>query len=172
MSTGLTIAGLAFVFLLGAAHGLQAQDACQPVLEALKKMNDTPRHSYFTMAFKGRPPVDSEAIFDGSASYSKTGEKWSRLPLTPEQARKQVDESQKRTKHSCSYLRDEVINGEPVAVYRFNTELPNAHSEGLVWISKHSGLPLQQETNSTSGAAPNSMRARHEYANVKAPPTS
>ena len=47
---------------------------------------------------------------------------------------------------------------------------PILHSEGLVWISKSSGLPLQQETNTTSGAAPNHMRARHEYTNVKAPP--
>jgi len=163
---------LAFVLLLGASYGLHAQDACQVVLDSMNKMNATPRHSYFTMTFTGRPPVESEAIFDGSNSYMKTGQKWSRLPLTPEQLQKQTEESQKRTRHTCSFVRDETINDEPVALYSFNTESATSHSEGRVWISKRSGLPLQQETNITSSAAPSFMRARHEYANVKAPPIS
>ena len=47
--------------------------------------------------------------------------------------------------HSCSYLRDEAVNGEPAAVYREQFKSDVGSTDATIWISKASGRVLREE---------------------------
>jgi hypothetical protein len=47
--------------------------------------------------------------------------------------------------HTCSYLRDESINGQPAAVYREQYRSKAGSTDATLWISKTSGLLLREE---------------------------
>jgi hypothetical protein len=54
---------------------------------------------------------------------------------------------------TCSYVRDEPVNGEAASVYRqdANKDDFGAARSTLIWISKTSGLPLRQEQDADFG---------------------
>jgi hypothetical protein len=54
---------------------------------------------------------------------------------------------------TCSYVRDEPVNGEAANVYRqdANKDDFGAARSTLIWISKTSGLPLRQEQDANFG---------------------
>lgn len=47
--------------------------------------------------------------------------------------------------HTCSYLRDEVVDGEPAAVYREQYKASIGSTDATIWISKSSGRLLREE---------------------------
>lgn len=47
--------------------------------------------------------------------------------------------------HTCSYLRDEAIDGEPAAVYREQYKASAGSTDATIWISKISGRLLREE---------------------------
>jgi hypothetical protein len=54
---------------------------------------------------------------------------------------------------TCSYVRDEPVNGEAASVYRQDANKDDAGGarSTLIWISKTSGLPLRQEQDADFG---------------------
>jgi hypothetical protein len=54
---------------------------------------------------------------------------------------------------TCSYVRDEPVNGEAASVYRQDAKKDDfgAARSTLIWISKASGLPLRQEQDADFG---------------------
>jgi hypothetical protein len=54
---------------------------------------------------------------------------------------------------TCSYVREEPVNGEAASVYRQDVNKDGAGSarSTLIWISKTSGLPLRQEQDADFG---------------------
>lgn len=47
--------------------------------------------------------------------------------------------------HTCSYLRDESVDGQPAAVYREQYQSKTGSTDAQIWISKTSGLLLREE---------------------------
>ena len=47
--------------------------------------------------------------------------------------------------HSCSYLRDEFVDGQAAAVYREKYQSKAGSTDATIWISKTSGLMLREE---------------------------
>jgi hypothetical protein len=47
--------------------------------------------------------------------------------------------------HTCSYLRDEVVDGQAAAVYRERYQSKTGSTDAQIWISKTSGLLLREE---------------------------
>lgn len=47
--------------------------------------------------------------------------------------------------HSCSYLRDETVDGQTAAVYREQYRSQVGSTDALIWISKTSGQALREE---------------------------
>lgn len=47
--------------------------------------------------------------------------------------------------HSCSYLRDETVDGQPAAVYREQYKGDTGSTTATIWISKSSGRLLREE---------------------------
>lgn len=52
---------------------------------------------------------------------------------------------------TCSYVRDEAVNGEAAAVYRQLHKDGGQTFDTLIWISKGSALPLRQEQDADFG---------------------
>jgi hypothetical protein len=47
--------------------------------------------------------------------------------------------------HTCSYVRDEVVNGQAAEVYREQYKAKIGSTDSLIWISKSTGKMLRQE---------------------------
>ncbi len=47
--------------------------------------------------------------------------------------------------HTCSYLRDEVVDGQAAEVYREQYQSKTGSTDAQIWISKTSGLLLREE---------------------------
>jgi hypothetical protein len=170
-----TVVAFTFGLPLIGATPLAAQGNCQPVSDALSKVITTPTHIYTTMNAPpniGGKARTYETIYVGGSVYTKVASSWSRGP-TAQQVLKQEQENQQNSKQTCHYLRDESVNGERAAVYSTQAEGSDQKSDGQVWISKTSGLPLRQELNldldpgGKSGKSHRSMR--YEYKNVQPP---
>ncbi len=47
--------------------------------------------------------------------------------------------------HTCSYLRDETVDGQAASVYREQYQSKTGSTDAQIWISKSSGLVLREE---------------------------
>ena len=47
--------------------------------------------------------------------------------------------------HTCAHLRDEMVNGQPTAVYREQYKGDTGSTTATIWISKSSGRLLREE---------------------------
>ena len=47
--------------------------------------------------------------------------------------------------HTCSWLRDETVAGQPAAVYHEQYKGPTGQTDATIWISKASGRLLREE---------------------------
>ena len=47
--------------------------------------------------------------------------------------------------HTCSYLRDEIVDGQAAAVYREQYRAKSGSTDAQIWISRASGLLLREE---------------------------
>ena len=47
--------------------------------------------------------------------------------------------------HTCAYLRDEAVDGQPAAVYREQYKGDTGSTNATIWISKSSGRLLREE---------------------------
>lgn len=146
-------------------------DACQTVFEAMTKVVTVPHHIYTTMSGSLQPggkTNTTEQIYAGGVIYVMMQGKWTRGTMTPDQMLKREEANRKTSKATCSYLRDESVNGEAAAVYSSHEEPQGTKVDSQTFISKSKGLPLRTEIDMDMGDTGH-MSSRYEYANVKAP---
>ena len=161
------------LLVLGQAITARAADACQPVYNALTKIITTPNHSYSVQTaplVNGQQRTVEEIDFQGKIYMLAKG-KWMLIPVTSNDRLQQELENEKEGKSTCQFVRNESVNGEAAAVYSIRRETDTAKEDGLIWISKASGLALRQELDVESVGIPGKMHliGRHEYSNVKPP---
>lgn len=161
------------LFVMGQAATAHAADACQPVYDAITKIVTTPSHSYSTQT---APLVNGqqrtvEVIYVQGKTYMLARGKWMLSPVTPDEVLKQELENEKQGKSTCQFVRNESVNGKAAAVYSMRRETDTANENGLIWISKTSGLALRKEVDVDYGGKLGKMHliARYEYDNVKPP---
>ena len=161
--------------LLVAAQAVMARaaDACQPVYSALAKIVTTPSHSYSTQT---DPLVNGqqrtvEVIYAQGKTYMLRKGKWMLSPVTPNDVLQQELENQKQGQSTCQFVRNESVNGEAAAVYSMRRKTEVVNEDGLIWISKTSGLALRKEVDVEDSGSPGKMHlsAHYEYNNVKPP---
>ncbi len=160
------IVGFTLTLLLTGATALAAQDDCQPSLDAMSKVFDTPSHSYVTTNMGGKIQT-GEVINAAGRSYTKAGDKWAPSLISLKEIQEQKKKNMKNNMMTCRYLKDESVNGENAAVYSVHEESPRkVKTDSQVWISKSKGLLLRSEID--LGPAMH-VSTRVEYGNVKAP---
>jgi hypothetical protein len=150
-----------------------AADSCQPVYNAITKIVTTPSHSYSTQT---APLVNGqqrkvETIYVQGKTYMLARGKWMVSPATPNDVLQQELENEKQGKSTCQFVRNESVSGEAAAVYSMRRETDIGNEDGLIWISKSSGLALKKEADMDYGGKLGKMHliARYEYSNVKPP---
>ena len=161
------------LLVMGQPVTARAADACQPIYTAFTKIVTTPSHSY---SIQTAPLVNGqqrsvEVIYVQGKTYMLARGKWMISPVTPNDVLEQEEENEKQGKGACQFLRNESVNGEAAAVYSMRRETDIASEDGLIWISKTSGLALRKEVDLAHGEKQAKMHlsARYEYSNVKAP---
>lgn len=161
------------LLVMGPVVTAHAADGCQPVYNALTKIVTTPSHSYSTQTaplVNGQQRTVEEIYFQGKV-YMLSNGKWMVSPVTPNDVLQQELENEKGGKSTCQLVRNESVNGEAAAVYSMRRETDTVNEDGLIWISKASGLALRQEVDMENVGIPGKRHliGRHEYSNVKAP---
>jgi hypothetical protein len=158
--------------LLLSAAPLAAQSECKPVFEALDKVMGTPTHFYVTTNVNGKPKT-TETIYHDGAIYSNTDGKWTKAPYTTKQVADTEQENRRKSVYICSYLKEEPVNGQKAAVYSTHTSvLSGDKTDGQMWISKDTGLPLRNEADSIPGgkdAKKTHYSVRYDYTKVVPP---
>lgn len=171
-NTSLLFAACFVLFLLcGFQQNIASADTssdsgCKAVFDASDKSTTTPHHLYDTSP--GLTANESIAV-DGFYYVLIKG-KWKKSPLTVKAQLEQGQENRKNAKsYSCTYVRDEPVDGEPAAVYSTHAVMDeDLKSDCQVWISKSRGLILRQEEDVDTGEKTHHS-IRYDYNNVHAP---
>jgi hypothetical protein len=125
-----------------------ADDAsCKPVFDAITRLVRTPNHQFLVQSSDapGSTPQKGEMIFTGKTTYILHDGKWQTSNVTPEETLKQDEENRKNSKTSCRAVRDDSVEGLSATVYTLHSESEVGKSDGQIWISKVSALPLRQK---------------------------
>ena len=157
----------------GRANSQQIPVACQPLIDAERKVIVTPHHTYQT---EGMPRPDGkaktgESISTGGVSYLQMKGTWIRSPVTPKAELDRLNQNIARaTAYSCAHVGDESVAGTAAAVYTAHTESEGVKADARIWLTKSSGLILHLEEDvDTGGGDKLHMSIRYEYTNVQAP---
>ena len=159
--------------VMGEAVTARADDACQPVFDALIKVATTPSHSYTTnAAVNGGKAAEAETIFADGQKYIRARGKWMRLPVTSQDVLEQEREKQEHGKSTCQFLRTESVNGEAAMLYSVHREYDEVKEDGQMWVSRGTGLLLRVEEDFDNGGnkVKEHRSTRFEYGNIR-PPT-
>lgn len=156
-----------------AAHAQKIPAACQPLIDAAKKVITTPHHLYSTRtrATKGAPADTGELISVGGVTYLRDKGKWMRSPMTPQMELDQLNENlANATLYSCQRVGEESVGGVTAVVYTAHEETGELKADVRQWIAKGSGLVLRTEEDMDLGMGqPSHLSLRYEYTNVRAP---
>lgn len=156
-----------------AAGAQKISPACQPLIDAARRVILTPNHLYEAEG-SGRPGDKArsvETISTGGVTYIQMNGKWRRSPMTPKQAVAQMDTNLATTTvYSCTHVGDESVAGTATAVYTSHTENEGVKADARTWVAKGSGLIVRTEEDlDTGGGDKRHMSIRYEYTNVQAP---
>ena len=168
-------ARLLFAICVACAIPAGAAEPCSPVNDALLKLAQTPNHSFTESsgAIAGGKVKQSERIATAGAAYILVSGKWHKSVMTPRQELEMQREAlQEKKDASCRYLRDEVVAGEPAALYATHNEDDGGKADGQIWISKRRGLPLRQVMHLSVGGGTigeSQVTTRYVYDNTRAP---
>lgn len=159
--------------LLLPAPPAAAGDAdCKAVIDAVIRQAGVPVHQKVTIESAQAPgrKIESEVIRIGDALYMQMRGHWMKRPYDPAKATADAQEAMRKSSHTCSLVRREAIDGQAADLYKVHTEGPEGMTDGEVWISAASGLPLRQRTEmSAQGLSKSRHEVVFDYANVKAP---
>lgn len=158
---------------IGAGAALADDASCKPVFDAITRLVKTPNHQFLVQSSDapGSTPQAGEVIFTGKTTYILRDGKWQTSAVTPEETLKRDDENRKNSKTRCRAVRDEAVEGVSATLYTLHSESEVGESEGQIWISKASALPLRQKIDlAMKGIAEkNHVETRFVYSGV-APP--
>jgi hypothetical protein len=165
------VAGFTAGYLLMPGMPLAAQDDCSAMAKAMAaafgKQHKTPTHVYSTSKISGQT-FPSEMIYAAGSVYMKINSKWTLTDSIRDLEQPVPKKGQSaNSKDTCRYVKDEPVNGEMAALYSSHSETAKGKIDLQIWISKATGLPLRQETDSDGGKAV--ISTRFEYGNVKPP---
>ena len=156
------------------AYGAQAQDgSCKPVFDAITRMVKTPNHQYITQSSPDphEKARSTEIIFTGRKTYLRVDGQWQTSKTTAEQTLKLDEENRKNSTATCRLLRDESVDGVSAGVYSLHSESDVGNSDGQLWVSKATGMPLRQTidvmTDPASGKT--HVETRFVYSDIAAP---
>jgi hypothetical protein len=79
------------------------------------------------------------------AANVKTGSDGAQMKVTGYAFAKDTPKIYAMGAQTCSHLRDEVIDGQPAAVYREQYKAATGSTDATIWISKTSGRVLREE---------------------------
>jgi hypothetical protein len=163
---------LFMLMAFGAAASAHAEDpGCKPLLAGLTKYITTPSHTYSeTQKGAQGAPQKTETINTGTQRFLLTVGGWMLSKMTAEELKAQTQQNLSSAR--CQYVRDEMLGAESTTLYAFKVSNDLADSDGQLWISKRSGLPLKQEQTIKIGDTPAEamhVSQRMNYDDVKAP---
>jgi hypothetical protein len=167
----------AIIFAASASIGTPAAIAddtsCKPVFDAISRLVKTPNHQFLIQSSDapGSTPQTGEMIFTGKTTYILHDGRWQTSTITPEETLKQDEENRKNSRTSCRAVRNESVEGVSATVYTLHSESAVGKSDGLIWISKATALPLHQKIDlAMEGIAEkNHVDTRFVYSGVEAP---
>jgi len=130
------------------AYGAQAQDgSCKPVFDAITRNGEkrpTTSTSSSRAPTRTRKARSTEIIFTGRKTYLRVDGQWQTSKTTAEQTLKLDEENRKNSNATCRLLRDESVDGVSAGVYSLHSESDVGNSDGQLWVSKATGMPLRQ----------------------------
>jgi hypothetical protein len=156
------------------AAGPLDDSGCKAVFEASDKLLTTPNHMFMThtSAAKAGKSTNSEVVTVGGVRYIMVGGKWTRSSMSMQERKDQEEQNRKNAKtYSCHYVREESVSGEAAVVYSQHSEIEDAKSDALIWISKSKGsiLRMEMDLDTSSELGKDHMSIRYDYSNVKPP---
>jgi len=166
-----TVAG--WLAAAAAASAMTPPPACQAPLAAMSKQIVTPTHIVATSKTRGVPPKVVESIYSGGVIYIKVKGTWKRSPVSVEEMRQQESQNVRdATSMTCTRLRDEVVDGEPAAVFQVRS-VNGQTSTATLWVSSRTGLPLRSsndlESSSDQTGTGVHLEIRYDYQDVRPP---
>jgi hypothetical protein len=90
-----------------------------------------------------------EMIMIGNQTYMKTGDKWNKMPASPNSStptlRDSFTEEGLKSLTDVKYEGDDSVDGKPAAVYSYKNVTPvgNYPFSSKIWIGKQTGLPMK-----------------------------
>lgn len=169
--SALVVAIAAWIACMPAAHA--ADPACKPVFDAMTRMAATPNHQFMTeTAAFNAGPRNSEVITTAGATYVKIAGKWHASPYSPQQQANEMREASRTANETCQHMRDEVVAGEPAALYATRNKQDGGDTvDSQIWVSKRRELPVKQTIDIDVGGKLGKSHTdiRIDYINVQAP---
>ena len=166
--------GLVLTAVCGANHVFADDASCKPVFDAITRLVQTPNHQFLTQSSEatGGKPNSTEMIFTGKTTYLKHDGRWQTSTVTPEQTLKRDAENRKNAKTDCRLLREVSVDGVSASLYSVHSATTFGTTDGQIWISKASALPLRQQIDLVVEGATgkNHVETRIVYTGVEAPP--
>jgi len=156
----------------------QANGACAPVFAAHNRLYDMPYHAVSIdsagtdKALHGGKPKLAEMVLTGGVFYVQYKGKWMKSPLTLDAMKKQEAENIRNSKSTCTFVRNESVNGESAALYTIHSVNDVATSDGEVWISKSRGVPLRSTVSMDVGggsAGKSRVITNYDFTHVQKP---
>jgi len=145
-------------------------DDCLQASEAAIAQAKVPHAVTHVMTEPGKPGSRMELIFIDDKAFTKMNGAWSSMPYPTQQQIDTVMTARSRTEktpHTCEKVANQTINGEAASLYVVRTEVPGKATEGRIWISDKTGLPLKSEVHLSSGTV---IIDDFQYNNITAPP--
>jgi hypothetical protein len=111
----------------------------------------------------------SEEIWTGTDIYVLHKDQWIDMHTNFADMSNDNDPDAKKARDAqrCTVLTDEIVDGQPTVVIQ--TSNPELGTDGKIWISKASHLPVRSETTTDVGAMKSFMSGRYTYDKVQAP---
>jgi hypothetical protein len=173
IATWIRALGFAVLALAYTGNAMADDASCKPVFDAITRLVKTPNHQYLTQSSDapGNAAQAGEMIFTGRTTYILHDGKWQASAVTPEETLKRDEENRKNSATSCKAVRDESVEGVNATVYTLHSESKFGRSEGQIWISKASALPLRQKIDlAVDGVTGKShVETRFVYSGIEAP---
>jgi len=155
--------------LLGGGPAARADD-CALAFAATIAQAKVPHAVTHVTAPAGKPPERVEMIFTGDKIYTQTNGAWHSMAFPAQSQIDMATASQKRAEtqpHTCAKLGSEPINGEAASLLTMHAEVGGKVTDGRLWLSDRTGLPLKSEIHLSDGLV---VTDEFRYGNIVAPP--
>jgi hypothetical protein len=119
-----------------------AGDPCEAVFEARVAQAKVPFIARITVTQRGAAMRSESRHVDGR-SYALVDGAWRSTPMSIGQMVADLAQARANSRQTCRTTADEVVEGEPAAVFDVHVAADGTTSDNRLWVSKKTGLPLQ-----------------------------